>query len=293
MGKLAQQIVDGLASGSIYASTALALVFVFRSTHIINFAQGEMAMFSTYLAWSLSSSGFPIWAAIGVAVTVSFLAGALIERVVVRHFEKSSVLTVVIVTLGLALLVNSLAGLRWGFLIKPFPNEFPDRFFNLEGVRFSVQSVGVTAVLLGVVVVLWLLFQHTKLGLALRAVAANQQTCRLSGVRVGRMLMFGWGMAAALGALAGVLVAPKVFLQPNMMASILLYAFAGAVLGGFDSPVGAVVGGMIVGVTENLAGTYIHFIGTDLKVSVPLVLILGVLLIRPQGLFGSQEVARV
>jgi branched-chain amino acid transport system permease protein len=231
MGKLLQQIVDGLASGSIYASTALALVFVFRSTHIVNFAQGEMAMFSTYLAWSLTSSGFPIWASIGAALAVSFVAGALVERVVVRHFERGSVLTVVIVTLGLALMINSLAGLRWGFLIKTFPSEFPDKFFNLGGVRFSVQAVGVTAVLVGVVVVLWLLFQHTKLGLALRAVAGGQETCRLAGVRVGRMLMLGWGMAAALGALAGALIAPKVFL--------------------------------------------------------------GVLLVRPQGLFGRPEVARV
>lgn len=293
MDRFFQQVVDGLASGSIYAATALALVFVFRSTHVVNFAQGEMAMFSTYIAWSLWSSGIPIWFAIGICLVISFVGGAVVERVVVRPFERGSVLTVVIVTIGLFIIFNALAGLHWGFFLKDFPSGFPRKIVTISSVRFSVQSLGVSATLIVIVAILYFLFQHTKIGLGMRAVASNPHSARLMGIRVGRMLMLGWGLAAALGAMAGVLVAPKILLDPNMMASVLIYAFAGAVLGGFDSPIGAVVGGLIVGVTENLAGSYVRFIGADLKIVVPFLLIFAVLLVRPAGLFGRQEVARV
>jgi branched-chain amino acid transport system permease protein len=223
---------------------------------------------------------------------LSFLAGMAIERSLIRHFEGGETLTLVIVTLGMFILLNSLAGWIWGFENRGFPSLFPDDAVTLGGVRLSVESLGIVAVLLGVVGLLFLLFQRTKIGLAMRAAALNPESSALVGVRVGTMLMLGWGLAAALGALAGVLVAPRLFLDVNLMGSVLIYAFAAAALGGFDSALGAVVGGWIIGVSENLAGTYVDFIGADLKILVPLGIIFVVLLVRPAGLFGTREVAR-
>lgn len=293
MTQLVQQIIDGIATGSIYASLALALVLIFRSTHVINFAQGEMAMFSTFVAWQLTESGFPIWGAIAVTLAVSFLAGVVIERTIIRPVESASALRVVIVTLGLLLVFNQGAGWIWDFLIKKFPDPFPARIYEAGDLRLSMQTIGIVFVLIVTVALLYVLFQHTKVGLAMRVAATNPESSRLVGIRVGRMLMLGWGLAAMLGALAGVMVAPKLFLEPNMMFGVQIYAFAAATLGGFDSPVGAVVGGITVGVVENLAGTYVDWIGADLKIAVPLVVILTVLLVKPTGLFGAKRVLRV
>jgi branched-chain amino acid transport system permease protein len=292
MERFIQVLVDGIATGSIYAAVALALVLIFRSTGIVNFAQGEMAMFSTFGAWALYEAGVPLGLAVLTILALSFLAGMVLERVVIRHFEGGEVLTLVIVTLGLFILLNSLAGWIWGFENRAFPSLFSDDAVTVGGVRLSVESLGIVAVLLGVVGLLFLLFQRTKIGLAMRAAALNPESSALVGVRVGTMLMVGWGLAAALGALAGVLVAPRLFLDVNLMGSVLIYAFAAAALGGFDSALGAVVGGWVIGVSENLAGTYVDFIGSDLKILVPLGIIFVVLLVRPAGLFGTREVAR-
>jgi branched-chain amino acid transport system permease protein len=287
-----QALVDGIATGSIYAAVALALVLIFRSAGIVNFAQGEMAMFSTFVAWGLHEAGLPIGLAVLTTLALSFVAGMVLERGLIRHFEGGEVLTLVIVTLGMFILLNSLAGWIWGFGNRGFPSLFSDETVTVGGVRLSVESLGIVAVLLGVVGLLFLLFQRTKVGLAMRAAALNPDASALVGVRVGRMLMLGWGLAAALGALAGVLVAPRLFLDVNLMGAVLIYAFAAAALGGFDSPIGAVVGGWVIGVSENLAGTYVDFIGADLKILVPLAIIFVVLLVRPAGLFGTREVAR-
>jgi branched-chain amino acid transport system permease protein len=292
MERFIQVLVDGVATGSIYAAVALALVLIFRSTGIVNFAQGEMAMFSTFGAWALYEAGVPLGLAVLTILALSFLAGMVLERVVIRHFEGGEVLTLVIVTLGLFILLNSLAGWIWGFENRAFPSLFSDDAVTVGGVRLSVESLGIVAVLLGVVGLLFLLFQRTKIGLAMRAAALNPESSALVGVRVGTMLMVGWGLAAALGALAGVLVAPRLFLDVNLMGSVLIYAFAAAALGGLDSALGAVVGGWVIGVSENLAGTYVDFIGSDLKILVPLGIIFVVLLVRPAGLFGTREVAR-
>jgi branched-chain amino acid transport system permease protein len=292
MGRLLQVVVDGIADGSIYATLALALVLIFRSTGIVNFAQGEMAMFSTFIAWGLHQSGQPLLLALLGAFALSFLGGMAIERVLIRPVEGGRPLNLVIVTLGLFVLVNSAAGWIWGFTNRAFPRIFPSGTARLGGVALSLESLGIIAVLLAVVGLLWLLFQRTTIGLALRAAAQNPESSRLVGIRVGRMLMLGWGLAALLGALAGVLVAPRLFLDVNLMGGVLVYAFAGAALGGFDSPLGAVVGSWIIGVSENLAGTYIDVISADLKVLVPLAIIFIVLLVRPSGLFGSPEVTR-
>jgi branched-chain amino acid transport system permease protein len=292
MEQFIQVLVDGIATGSIYGAMALALVLIFRSTGVVNFAQGEMAMFSTFIAWGLHEAGVPLGLAVLSTLALSFVAGMVIERVLIRHFEGGEVLTLVIVTLGLFILLNSLAGWIWGFGNRDFDSLFGDGTASLGGVQLSVESLGIVAVLLGVVGLLVLLFQRTKVGLAMRAAALNPESSALVGVRVGRMLMLGWGLAAALGALAGALVAPRLFLDVNLMGSVLIYAFAAAALGGFDSALGAVVGGWVIGVSENLAGTYVDFIGADLKILVPLVIIFVVLLVKPSGLFGTREVAR-
>ena len=293
MERFLQQLVDGLGSGAIYASLALALVLIFRSTGIVNFAQGEMAMFSTYIAWQFHEWGVPIWGAIAITLMVSFIGGGLVYQVAIRPVENASPLTLVIVTLGLLVVFNAAAGWIWTFLIKDFPSTFPNGGVNLAGARFGYHALGTLGVLVVVVIALAFLFQKTKIGLAMRAAASNAESSRLVGIRVGRMLMLGWALAAALGALAGVLVAPKLFLEPNMMLGVQIYAFAAATLGGFDSPVGAVVGGLTVGVAENLAGSYVDFIGSELKLVVALAIIFAVLLVRPAGLFGKQQIARV
>jgi branched-chain amino acid transport system permease protein len=292
MERFLQLVVDGIAEGSIYGAVALALVLIYRSTGVVNFAQGEMAMFSTFLAWGLTQADVPIALAAIIAIGLSFAGGMLIERVVVRPVEGGEALTLVIVTLGLFILVNSAAGWIWGFNNRAFPSMFGEDRIEIGGVRITVESLAIIGVMLAVVGLIFLLFTRTKIGLAIRAAAMNPESSRLSGISVGRTLMIGWGLAAAVGALAGILVAPRLFLDVNFMSGVLIYSFAAATLGGFDSPFGAILGGWIIGVAETLASSYVDFIGSDLKILVPLGIILAVLLVKPTGLFGSREVAR-
>ncbi|MEV6153389.1 branched-chain amino acid ABC transporter permease [Nonomuraea sp. NPDC052129] len=293
MAGFLQQVVEGLGAGAIYASLALALVLIYQFTGIVNFAQGELAMFSTYLAWQFTAAGLPFWLALVITLVVSFAGGMLIERVIIRPVEGAPELTVVIVTVGLFIFVNAAAGWIWSFTIKDFPNPFPEGALTAGSVSVGYSTLGILGVVAVVMGLLYLLFQHTKIGLGMRAVASSPQSARLVGIRVGWTLALGWGLAATVGAVSGVLVAPLLFLDPNLMGGVLIYAFAAATLGGFDSLLGAVVGGLIVGVAETLAGAYVGFIGSDLKIGVPLVIILGVLLLRPQGLFGRAVVERV
>lgn len=289
-----QQVVSGLASGSIYASLALAIVLIHRATGVINFAQGEMATFSTYIAWTLSTNhGWSYWPAFAAALALSFGGGVAVHQVLIRPIERGSVLRVVIVTIGLLLILNGLTTLIWSGEVRAVESPFPSRTVDIAGVAISVQDIGTIAVVLVTVVVLWALFQYTRVGLAMRAAAVNPTEARLVGVRVAWMLSLGWGLAAVLGAISGMLAAPTVFLDPNMMAAILLYAFAAAVLGGIDSPLGAVVGGLLLGVVLNLIGAYVDVVGADLRLPAALVVILVVLLVRPSGLFGRREVAKV
>jgi branched-chain amino acid transport system permease protein len=289
MHEFLQQVFSGLAAGAIYASVALALVMIYRSTDLVNFAQGEMAMFSTYIAWTLVNAGLPFWAAFVITLAVSFVGGMAIERVLIRPVENAPVLAAVVVTIGLLLIFNSLAGWIYSYTVQDFPSPFPDR--PLFGALITTRDLGVIAVTLIMLVLLFIFFRFTSIGLAMRAAAQNPVSARLCGIHVGRMLAIGWGLAAAIGATAGIMVAPVLFLDPNMMGGVLLYAFAGALLGGIGSPVGAVVGGLIVGVTENLVGTYL--IASQLKLTVALALIILVLVFRPNGLFGTAIVRRV
>ncbi len=284
------QVFAGLATGGIYASVALALVMIYQATHLVNFAQGEMAMFSTYLAWTMIQAGMPYWVAFFGTIVLSFIIGAAIERIVVRPIRGSSELSAVVVFIGLLVILNSVAGWIYSYTIKPFPSPFPENSF-LGNAYMSPHEMGAILVTLVVLALLALFFRFTPLGLAMRAAAQNPVSSRLVGVRVGWMLALGWGLAAAIGAIAGMMVAPVVYLDPNMMAGILLYAFAAALIGGIENPAGAVVGGFIVGVLENLLGAYV--IGNELKLSVALVLIIGVLIVKPSGLFGKVHVTRV
>jgi branched-chain amino acid transport system permease protein len=289
-----QQVVSGLASGGIYAALALALVLIHRATGVINFAQGEMAMFTTYIAWTLTANhGWSYWPAFVATLAFAFVLGVGIQRVIIRPVERGPILTTVIITIALILVFNGLAGWIWSAEVRAFPSPFPNDTWNVGGVAISVQDVGTIAIVLGMVVLLWAFFQFTKVGLALRASALNPDASRLVGVRVGWMLAIGWGLAALLGAVAGMLAAPTIFLDPNMMQAILIYSFAAAVLGGIDSPLGAVVGGMILGVGLNLIGAYVDFVGADLRLPVALLIILVVLLVRPAGLLGHAVTRRV
>jgi branched-chain amino acid transport system permease protein len=284
------QVFAGLATGGIYASVALALVMIYHATHHLNFAQGELAMFSTFIAWALMQAGWPYWAAFFATVAASFVLGLLIQRLLLRSFEDAPVLTNVIVFIGLLVIFNSVAGWIFDYTIKPFPSPFPkDAWYVTK--YFSGHEIGSVGVTLCVLALLYSFFRFTPMGLAMRGAAQNPDSARLVGIRVSWMLGIGWGLAAAIGSVAGMMVAPVVFLDPNMMSGILLYGFASALLGGIDNPWGAVIGGFIVGVLENLMGAYV--IGTELKLAVALLLIVGVLTIKPSGLFGRVVVTRV
>jgi branched-chain amino acid transport system permease protein len=265
-------------------------VMIYQATHHINFAQGEMAMFSTYICWTLIQAGVPYWGAFLLTVLIVFVAGLVIERVVIRPVENAPVLSVIVVFIGLLVILNSIAGWIYTYTIKPFPSPFPPEL-SFNNRYMSSHELGAIGVTMMVLIALYLFFRFTPLGLAMRAAAQNPVSSRLVGIRVGWMLALGWGLAAAIGAVAGMMVAPIVYLDPNMMSGVMLYAFAAALLGGIDNPWGAVIGGFMVGVLENLAGAYV--IGTELKLTVALVLIVGVLLVKPSGLFGRVLVSRV
>ena len=293
MHDLAQQIVSGLATGSIFASVALALVLIYRAMGIINFAQGELAMFTTYIAWQLTQTGMPMLLAFALAVLIAFVGGVALERIIVRPVERAPQLTVVIVTLGLFTVFNGLAGWFWGYVVKSFPTPFPTTPLNIAGVAFSAQDVGVIVVSLITLGLISVFFQKTKIGLAMRAAALYPEQSRVLGIHVGWMLALGWGLASMVGAISGIMVAPSLFLDPNMMQSIVVYAFAAAVLGGIESPIGAVVGGLLLGVALNLLGTYVEAIGNELRLAAALAIIVVVLMVKPSGLFGRATVQRV
>ncbi len=292
MANFLQQIVSGLASGGIYALLALGIVVIHRATGVLNFAQGEMATLSAFVCWSLLDHGWAFWPAFAATVALSFGGGLLIQTVVIRPIQSGPLLGIVILTIGLLIAINGLDTWIWGGAAKQFHGPFSTAPIRIGGVAFSKQDLGVIAVALVCVLLVGLLFTRTKLGLGLRAAAVNPLEARLTGVPVGAMLAVGWGLAAALGAIAGVMAAPSLFLDPNMMQTVLLYSFAAAVLGGMDSPVGAVVGGLLLGVGLNLVGTYVDWIGGELRLATALALILLVLFARPAGLFGRRAVLR-
>jgi branched-chain amino acid transport system permease protein len=284
------QLLSGIAIGSIYAAVALALVMIFKATHQVNFAQGELAMFSTYIALTLIHHGVPYPIAFVLTICFSFVIGVAIERLIMRPFRHAPPLTPVIVFIGLLIGINGLAGWQFSPVSQSFPSPFPDHAWY--GTTYlSPHEIGMIAVTLIVLAIVFAFFRFTKLGLAMRAAAENPASSRLVGIRVGWMLALGWGLASALGSVAGMMAAPIVSLDPNMMGQVLLYAFAAALLGGIDNPWGAPIGGFLIGITENLAGAYV--VGEKLKLPLALAVIILVLLFKPSGLFGRTVVVRV
>jgi branched-chain amino acid transport system permease protein len=289
-----QTLTTGLSDGSIYGSLALALVLIYKATEVINFAQGEMAMFTTYIAWALMGHGSTFeWWAFFATLGIAFVGGATLQQTLIRPLERASVLTAVMATIALLVILNGLAAWIWTPQLQFFPSPFPTSSWVVGGVHISKQDVGTFGVVMACVLVLWLFFRFTKLGLAMRAGALNPAAARLLGVRTSWLLALGWGFAAALGAVSGMMVAPTVFLTPNMMQAVLIYAFAAAVLGGLESPVGAVAGGLALGVLLDMLGQYVHPVTTELQLPVALGILLVVLLVRPAGLFGRVVVRRV
>ena len=293
MQEFFQQVVSGVAIGGIFASLALALVLIYNAMGLVNFAQGEMAMLATFVALTLINRGVSYWLALPLTLLIAFAGGVAIQRVVIRPVERAPLLALVIITLGLATLLNGLAGFIFGYVPRSFPSPFSADTVDVVGVFISYRDLGVIAVSGLVLLAIYFLLQRTTLGLTMRAAAHHPEASRLLGVRVSWMLALGWGLASAVGAVSGVMVTPILLLEPNMMQSIIIYAFAAAVLGGIESPLGAVVGGLIVGVTINLAGAYVPGVGGDLQLAVGLAIIIAVLVLRPNGLFGRAAVRRV
>jgi len=300
MSQFIQTVATGLSMGSVYAVVALAIVLIYRSTGVMNFAQGEMAMFSTFIGWSMivyfSAWSLPLdmnyWLPFFLAVILAALLGAAVERVVLRPVEEAPVLNSVIVTLGLFTLFNSVAIWRYGGIAKPFPSPtfFQGSALSVGPVVISRLNIGVFSMSVLIMLLLYLFLNYTKLGLAMRAAAENRMACRMVGIPANRMLTLGWAFAAAVGAMAGMLVAPIVFLSPNMMFATLIFAFAAAVLGGLQSLPGAIVGGLLLGIIQNMAGTYI---GSEIDITAAFFVIVLVLLVRPTGLLGRRVIRRV
>ena len=296
MSLFIERMINGLADGSIYALLALALVVVFRSTGQLNFAQGEIGTMGAFFVSTLTLTGLPVWLSIGVAMVLGFVVSAGVERVVVRPIEHRNPGAVIVALIGVFLAVNQAVAMIWGVDARNLPSVFPDDaddFVTILGAPVRVARLGVIGVLVVVLFLLWLLFAKTKIGLAMRAVANNQESSNLVGIRVGSVLVLGWGLAGAIGVLAAAMLAPSAGLSGSLMLSPFLIASVAAVLGGLDSPVGAVVGGLLIGVVEAVIVGYVDFLGADMLMPVMLVILLGVLLVRPSGLFGSERVERV
>lgn len=286
------QVLAGIATGAIYACMALAVVMIYQAIDHLNFAQGEMAMFSTFIAWQLLQWGVPYWVSFLLTLGVSFAGGVVIERILFKPLVKAPILTNVAGFIALFAIINSVAGLIWDFTIKQFPSPFGKTQF-LGSQLINTHQAGMIGITLAMLALLFAFFRFTRVGLAMRATTANPESARLVGINTSWMIALGWGMASTIGAVAGMLIAPIVFLEPNMMGGVLVYGFAAAVLGGLTSPLGAVIGGFLVGVLENLVGTYLGGAGNELKLPIALALIIAVLRFKPGGLLGRTVVHRV
>jgi len=288
-----QLVVSGLTTGAIYAALALALVLIFRATNVVNFGQGEMATFSAYVAWQLMQWGAPLWLAVLASLIIAFAIGIVTFRLIIRPMMSAPVEAVVVITLGILVLFQAACMWMWGAEQLSFPSLFPDGGLDIGGVRVLASAIGTLTILFVIALAMGFIFRFTRLGLSMRAAAFDHARSVLVGVNVERMLMLGWGFAAIIGALAAILIAPRLFLSPTMMTPILFYGLAAATLGGWDSPLGAIVGGLAVGVAESLGASYLSFIGADMRIAVPIALTLIILLVKPVGLFGSYKVTKL
>ena len=292
MQEFVEFTLGGIAFGMIYAAIALALVLIWRGTRILNYSQGGMAMFTSYVALIVVNHTGNYWEGFVLALISGLLLGAVLERLVVRHVENKPPLNAVVVTIGLLIFLEGLAGIIYGGQFRSFPPAF-----SIVGLTLGSTALGISrndvftaAAVLAAALLLAALFRFTAVGLRLRATAFDANVARLLGVRIGRVLTLGWALAGLIGALAGVLVSPQTFLYPNSMDSIFVLGFTAAVIGGLESPVGAVVGGVLLGVALNLAGGYL---GSDLVPLFGLAVLVLVLMVRPSGLFSTTSVRRV
>ena len=290
MGQFGELTLGGISFGMIYAAIGLALVLIWRATRILNYAQGGMAMLTTYIALTVISHTGSYWAGFAAALAAGLVLGAVIERVVIRPVENKPPLNAVIVTIGLLIFLEGLAGIIYGGQFRSFPAAFSITGLRQGSLGISSNDVFVAGAVLAAALVLAVVFRYTSAGLRLRASAFNAQVARLLGVRVGRMLTLGWALSGLIGALAGVLVSPSTFLYPNSMDSIFVLGFTAAVIGGLDSPVGGVIGGVLLGVVLSYAGGYL---GSNLVLVYGLAALALVLMIRPSGLFSSAASRRV
>ncbi|MGW8483023.1 branched-chain amino acid ABC transporter permease [Microbacterium sp. NPDC055903] len=288
-----QQLVDGVATGAIYGALALAIVLVYRASRTLNFAQGELALLGAYVSWQLTAWDVPIWVALAISMAALAALSVGVERMLVRPLvRRHQHLPLIIVTLGMMISINALIGWAWTYQTKEVPALFGDGSLAFGSIAVSRQDIGILITVLLAALALAAVLGFTRAGLRMRAAVSAPESAELSGISTGRTMAIGWGVAGAVGALAGTLIAPELFLHPGMMAPVLIYAFAAATLGGLESPIGAIVGGLLVGVVENLAGTYIPAIGSEIKQVVALLIIVVVLLIRPHGMFGRRELVR-
>lgn len=292
MTKFIDLTLNGISTGAVYAAVALALVLIWRSTRIVNFAQGAMFMFTTFIASAVIDSGGAYWLGFAVALACGFVLGALVERVLIRRVEGGPALNAVIVALGLLILLEALAGMIWGNTPRSYPPAFSIRGYEIDGTRvlFSPNDTFTVLVVIATALALRVLFQRTKVGLQMRAAAFEPEVARMLGVRVGRMLTLGWALAALVGSLAGVLIAPSVFVGPNQFDPLLVFGFTAAIIGGLDRPEGAAVGGVLLGLVLSYVSGYE---GASLVTMAALVLLVIVLMIRPAGLLSSTRERRV
>ncbi len=291
-----QRVFDGLGNGFIYSAMALALVLIFKATGVVNFAQGEMAMMGAFTAYAIANAfDIPGAVAVPIAMVLSAIVAAGIERVLIRPFDPSNHLAIVIVTLSLFLMLNAIAGVIWAFDGRAMPSLFPGRNegFTVLGAQVEWADLGTWLTVLSAVFLVTLLLRKTKIGLAFRSVSSSLESSQLLGIHIGRTLQFGWALAAAMGTLAGSLVARTTLLEPNFMGRVLIYSFAAATLGGLDSLGGAVLAGIIIGLVQTMGGGYIDAIGSELAPAVALAVIVLILTVRPSGLFGSKRIERV
>jgi branched-chain amino acid transport system permease protein len=286
-----QQIVIGLANGSVYAVLALSLVLIYRSNGVINFAQGEMATFAAYIAWTfLTLVHAPFFLAVLIALAAAFALGSATEFVLIRRVRHSE-FTQIIATVGLFIFLNSLDLGVWGGIAKSIASPFGNGVFQIGSLRVGAQYLGILVVALVLAALVFAFFRWTKVGQALEAATLNPTASRLVGINVGRMMVLGWGISALVGGAAGIMTANLLVLEPNMMASTIIFGFAAISLGGISSPFGAIVGGLSIGVLQALLGTYVPG-GTALRTPLAFVVLLVILLVRPNGLFGRARVVR-
>lgn len=300
---LLQRIIDGISNGAIYAVIAVAMVLIFKATTLVNFAQGELAMFGAFFCYMFVEQifGFPLIVSAIIAMILSALLGVVIERTLVRPFDPTDHLPVVLITLGIYYIINAVAGEIWNFQARPMPSLFPNEFddvVKVAGARLFYDSIGIVLSLAAMLFVLWLILEKTKVGLAFRGVSSNTESARLVGIQVGRILSFGWALACAFGTFGAILVAPRITLQPNMMAPVLVFALSAAAFGGLDSIMGAAIGGITVGLLNSVVLGYITDFGPfeafrATPMLPPLILLLIVLWFKPSGLFGTKAVSRV